>query len=57
MTFVVLGMLLWYENVIWFFGNFMVSRELEGLSEAKERKIWTFIVKVMVIKGILFIQG
>jgi hypothetical protein len=35
----------------------MVSRELEGLSEAKERKIWTFIVKVMVIKGILFIQG
>jgi hypothetical protein len=32
----------------------MVSRELEGLfGEAKERKIWTLIVGVMVIKGIL----
>jgi hypothetical protein len=33
----------------------MVGRELEGLREAKERKIWTFIVGVMVIKGIIFI--
>jgi hypothetical protein len=34
----------------------MVSRELEGLFEnAKECKIWTFIVGVMVIKGILLI--
>jgi hypothetical protein len=34
----------------------MVSRELERAScEAKKRKIWTFIVGVMVIKGILFI--
>jgi hypothetical protein len=36
----------------------MVSRELEGLfCKAKERKIWTFISGVMVIKGILFILG
>jgi hypothetical protein len=28
----VLGMLMWYEDVIWFFGNFIISRELEGLS-------------------------
>jgi hypothetical protein len=34
----------------------MVGRELEGLfCEAKERKIWTFIVGVMVIIRILFI--
>jgi hypothetical protein len=33
----------------------MVSKELEGLFEAKERKIWTFLVGVMVISGILFI--
>jgi hypothetical protein len=34
----------------------MVGRELEGLSvKLKECKIWTFIVGVMVIRGILFI--
>jgi hypothetical protein len=33
----------------------MVGRELEGLfCEVKERKIWTFIVGVMVIRRILF---
>jgi hypothetical protein len=31
MGFAVSGMLLWYEDVIWFFGNFIVSRELEEL--------------------------
>jgi hypothetical protein len=36
----------------------MVSRELKfkrAFREAKEGKIWTFIVEVMVIRGIIFI--
>jgi hypothetical protein len=38
------------------FGNFIVNRELEGLSvNLKKVRFWTFIVGVMVIKGILFI--
>jgi hypothetical protein len=32
MAFAILGMLLRYEDVIWFFGNYMGRRELEGLS-------------------------
>jgi hypothetical protein len=44
--------------VIGVFGSFMVTREIRrAFCEAKERKIWTFIVGVMVIRGILFICG
>jgi hypothetical protein len=35
-----------------FYGKYGIRR---AFREAKERKIWTFIVGVMVIRGILFI--
>jgi hypothetical protein len=44
------------KMVIWCFGNFMVSRgNRRDSCEVEERKIWTFIVGVMVIQGNLFI--
>jgi hypothetical protein len=54
----VLGMLLCEADMICVFGNLIVSRELEfgrAFREAIGRKIWTFIVGVVVNKIIYFI--
>jgi hypothetical protein len=54
----VLGMLLREADVICISGNLIVSRELEfrrAFREAIGRKIWTFIVGVVVNKIIYFI--
>jgi hypothetical protein len=41
------------DMILWeFYGKKGIRR---AFREAKERKIWTFIVGVMVIKGIIFI--
>jgi hypothetical protein len=41
-----------FLNFFMYLGNFLCRR---AFHEAKEGKIWTFIVGVMVIRGILFI--
>jgi hypothetical protein len=58
LAFAVLGMFLWYEDVSWFFGNFMVGRELEGLYvKVKNVRFGPFMKKLWWSEELFSFEG